>query len=99
MKDVFLVHITLPDIFTRELYDLIPRQRELINTLLEKRIVLNYAMDMERKNLWVYFDVEDKEDLGRILSEFPTIQDVKVTIHEMAFYDMAPNPMPDPIMN
>ncbi len=99
MKDVFLVHISLPDVFTREVYDLIPEQRELINRLLEQRVVLNYSLDMERKNMWVFFEVQDKDELGIILSKFPIIHDIKVTIHEMAFYDVAPLPMPDPIMN
>jgi hypothetical protein len=99
MKDVFLVHISLPDTFTKELYDLIPRQKELLNTLLERRVVLSYSLDMERKNMWVFFEVKDREELGQILSEFPAIRNIRVTIHEMAFYDSAPLPMPDPIMN
>jgi hypothetical protein len=99
MKEVFLVHITLPDVFTQELYDLVPRQRELINRLLEKRIVLNYSLDMERKNIWVFFEVKDRTELGLILGSFPTIDGIHVTIHEMAFHDVAPLPMPDPIMN
>lgn len=99
MKDIFLVHITLPDIFTSDLYSLIPKQRELINSLLEQRIVLNYSLDMERKNMWVYFEVKDKQELSGILSQFPIIHDIGVTIHEMAFYDVAPLPMPEPIMN
>ncbi len=99
MKDVFLVHISLPDTFTKELYDMIPRQKELLNELLEKRIVLNYSLDMVRKNMWVFFEVKDREELGTILSSFPAIRNIKVNIHEMAFYDVAPLPMPDPIMN
>lgn len=99
MKDVFLVHIILPDVFTGELYKLIPKQRELINELLEKRVVLNYSLDMERKNIWAFFEAKDKIELTAILNTFPIIRDVKVTIHELAFYDAAPFPIQDPIMN
>lgn len=99
MKEVFLVHISLPDTFTKELYDLIPRQKELLNTLLERRVVLNYSLDMERKNMWVFFEVENRGELGQILSQFPSLNNIRVNIHEMAFYDAAPLPMPDPIMN
>ena len=94
-----MVHITLPDVFTSELYNLIPKQRELINGLLDKRIVLNYSLDMERKNIWVFFEVKNREELINILNTFPIIKDVKVAVHDLAFYDTAPFPIQDPIMN
>jgi hypothetical protein len=31
MKDVFLVHITLPDIFTPKFWELVPKQTKRIN--------------------------------------------------------------------
>lgn len=99
MKNVYLVHITLPDVFTQELYSQIPRQRELINELLEKRIVLNYSLDMERKNIYVFFDVEDRAELNKILATFPIIIGVKVMVRDLAFYDAAPFPVQEPIMN
>ena len=45
MKDVFLVHITLPDIFTPKFWELVPKQTKRINDLLEKRVILNYSLD------------------------------------------------------
>lgn len=99
MKDVFLVHIKLPEIFTSQFYDLIPKQRKLINELLEKRVVLSYSLDMERKNLWVFFEARDRDELTSVLNLFPIIKNVKVNIHELAFYDAAPVLMPNPIMN
>jgi hypothetical protein len=99
MKEVFLVHITLPDIFTQKFYDLIPRQREIINDLLEKRIVLSYSLDMERKNVWAFIDANNENQVMDLLSTFPIIKYVRVTIHELAFYDAAPITLPDLIMN
>jgi len=99
MKDVFLVHILLPEVFTSDFYALIPQQRKLINDLLEKRVVLSYSLDMERKNIWVFFETSDKDELKTVLDLFPIIKDVKVSIHELAFHDAAPLPMLDPIMN
>lgn len=99
MKDVYLVHITLPDVFTNDLYNQIPKQKELINNLLERRIALNYSLDMERKNIWVFFEAKDREELNSILNTFPIIKDVKVTVHELAFYDAAPFPIQEPMMN
>lgn len=36
MKDVYLVHITLPEIFTPKFYSLIPAHRLIINDLMDK---------------------------------------------------------------
>jgi muconolactone delta-isomerase len=99
MKDVFLVHIRLPELFTTEFYNLIPKQRALINALLAKQVILSYSLDMERKNVWCFFQVKDETELMDTLSRFPIIKDVKVSIHELAFYDSAPVVFPDLIMN
>lgn len=99
MKDVFLVHITLPEFFTQKFYELIQKQRKHINTLLESQIVLSYSLDMERKNVWAYVSAEDEKEVMDILSEFPIIHEVKVSIHELAFYDTSHKALPDLILN
>jgi len=99
MKDVYLVHITLPDVFTQKFYSFIPDQRIIINKLLEKRTVLSYSLDMERKNMWVFIEAVSEQEVMDILSTFPIIKDVKVNIHELAFFDNAPIHLPELIMN
>ena len=97
--DTFQVHIKLPEIFTRRFAALIPEQRERVNQLLEKRVILNYALDMERSNLWVTIQAKSQEEVMDILSTFPIIKDVKVEIFELAFFDSAPMGLPELIMN
>jgi hypothetical protein len=97
--DTFQIHITLPDIFTRRFAALIPQQRERVNQLLEKRIILNYALDMERSHLWVTMQAKNQEEIMDILATFPIIKDVKVEIFELAFFDSAPMGLPEIIMN
>lgn len=99
MKDIFLVHILLPEVFTQKFYNLIPKQREHINNLLEKQIVVSYSLDMERKNVWVFVSANSENEVMDLLSAFPIIKDVKVTIHELAFHDAAHKALPDLIMN
>lgn len=99
MKDAFLVHITLPDVFTQKFYSLIPKQREHINDLLEKQVVLSYSMDMERKNVWIYIHANGENEVMDLLSAFPIIREVKIVIHELAFHNAAQNAMPELIMN
>lgn len=99
MKDVFLVHIRLPEVFTTTLWSLIPKQRERINTLLENRVVLNYSLDMDRKNVWAFIEGDSENEVMDVLATFPIIKYVKIDIHELAFYDSAPIGLPDLIMN
>ncbi len=99
MKDVFLVHIRLPEVFTTTLWSLIPKQRERINKLLEERVVLNYSLDMERKNVWAFIEGNSENEVMDVLATFPIIKYVKLDIHELAFYDSAPIGLPELIMN
>lgn len=95
----FQIHITLPDIFSRRFAALIPQQRERVNQLMEERVILNYALDMERSHLWVTMQAKDQEGIMDILATFPIIKDVKVEIFELAFFDSAPMGLPELNMN
>ena len=97
--DTFQVHIKLPDIFTRRFAALIPQQRERVNQLMEERVILNYALDMDRSQLWVTMQAKDQEAVMDILATFPIIKDVKVDIFELAFFDSAPMGLPELNMN
>lgn len=99
MKSTFLVHIRLPEVFTPRLVALIPKQRSMINDLLEKRVVLNYSLDMNRHNLWVFIEAKSENEVMDIVGKFPILNEVKFNIHELAFYDSAPVGLPDLIMN
>ena len=97
--DTFQVHITLPDVFTRRFASLIPQQRERVNQLLQERVILNYALDIDRSHLWVTIQAKDQQTIMDVLATFPIIKDVKVEIFELAFFDSAPMGLPELIMN
>src|SRR5689334_20206252 len=99
MKEVFMVHIILPDVFTSGFYELIPEHKERINELLESRVLLNYSLDMQRKNIWAFVEVENIAEVRRLLRSIPMSHEVKVHIHELAFHTAAPVALPDLIMN
>lgn len=71
----------------------------MINDLLEQRIVLSYSLDMERQNLWVFVEAKSEKGVMDIISNFPIINEVKVEIKELAFYDSSPMGLPELIMN
>jgi hypothetical protein len=97
--DTFQVHITLPEVFTRRFAALIPHQRERVNMLMDDKVILNYALDIDRKNLWVTIQAKNQTEVMDILSTFPIIKDVKLEIFELAFFDSAPLGLPELIMN
>ncbi|MGZ3901624.1 MAG: hypothetical protein ACXVDC_14955 [Bacteroidia bacterium] len=99
MKDVYLVHITLPDVFTPQMYSLLPAQRDIINNLLEKRVILSYSLDMDRKNIWAFIEGVSEQEIMDILSTFPIIKEVRVNITELAYFDSAPLSLPEINMN
>ncbi|WP_317897233.1 hypothetical protein [Aurantibacillus circumpalustris] len=99
MKDIYLVHITLPDVFSQAFYDLIQKQRNHINELLERQIIISYSLDMERKNVWVFISANSEKEVRNRLNSFPIIKEVKVIIHELAFHDAAHKALPDLILN
>ncbi|MDF2447873.1 MAG: hypothetical protein K0R26_377 [Bacteroidota bacterium] len=99
MVNTFQIHITLPDIFSRRFAALIPQQRERVNQLLEERVILNYALDMDRSHLWVTMQANNQEGIMDILATFPIIKEVKVEIFELAFFDTAPMGLPELNMN
>ena len=96
---VYQIHITLPETFTRRFAALIPQQRERVNQLLEEQVILNYALDMNRQNLWVTLKAKNQIAVMDILATFPIIKDVKLDIFELAFFDTAPIGLPNLIMN
>lgn len=94
-----MVHFTLPDHFNSEMWDVIPAQRLMVNDLLEQRVILNYSLDMDRRNLWVFMAAADLFEVNAIIKKFPIFKFVSIRIHELAFYDTAPIGLPDLILN
>lgn len=97
--ETFQVHIILPDFFSKRFASLIPAQRERVTQLMEARVILNYALDMERANLWITMQARTQTEIMDILATFPIIKFVKVEIFELAFFDSAPMGLPELIMN
>lgn len=94
-----MVHILLPELFTQEIYQILNSQREKVRQLLDDQILLSYSMDMERKQVWAFIKGQSKLEVYELLRSFPIFPSVQVTIHELAFHDMAPVHMPDLILN
>lgn len=96
---VFQIHITLPNMFNQQFTALIPEQRRVVNKLLAAQVILSYALDMERQNLWITIQAKNQLQVMNVLSTFPIIKEVKVDIFELSFFDTVPVSMHEFIMN
>lgn len=97
--EIYHIHLALPDVFTQKFAALIPVHRKRINKLMEEQVILNYALDMGRNNIWITMQARNKKEVRDILNTFPIIHYVTSEIHELAFYDTAPAGLPELIMN
>ena len=66
---------------------------------MEQRVVLSYSLDMERKNVWLFMETKNERTVMDLLSTFAIITRVKVSIQELAFMQLAPNALTEPILN
>ncbi len=85
----FMVEFTLPDEMTEEFVAKIPRQRLKINQLMEKGKISAYSLATDRSKLWCIIKAENEFEVMRIVAEFPLIDFMNPTIHELMFHNTA----------
>jgi hypothetical protein len=95
----FLVHLFLPEFFGQELWGKLSAQRQVVNSLKDQQVILNYSMDMKRKNLWVFIQCSSLEEVESIIATFPIFPYVSYKIHELAYMDATPVGLPELILN
>jgi hypothetical protein len=99
MKEVYLVHIFLPEEFTSSFSEILNGQRERVKELMESRVLLSYSLDMDRRHVWAFFETDDRDQLTAVLDSLPVFKQVKYIIHELAFHNVAPISLPELILN
>jgi muconolactone delta-isomerase len=95
----FMVQIDLPDHFTEEFIRKIPKQRAHVNFLINKKIINNYALSMDRTQLWVTINAASEQEVHDVLSSFPLIDFMDVHIHELLFHESVQYAMPEISLN
>jgi hypothetical protein len=89
MKTLFeyMIEMDLPMPFDDEFLSLIPRQRAIVNKLMNQGTITSYAVSVEKGKLWVTMLGESEPDVIRILDEFPIIRHVLYKISRLAFHN------------
>ncbi|MES2593510.1 MAG: muconolactone Delta-isomerase family protein [Bacteroidota bacterium] len=97
--NTYMVSIQLPDELTEDFISLIPKQREMIDELMNEGKILQYALAIDRSKLWITLSADSKKDVLVIISAFPLIDYMKPNVFELAFYNSISTELPKLIMN
>ena len=94
-----MISISLPNKIDEKFVSLIPKQRNHIDDLMDKDIVLQYSLAIDRSRLWITIKASSEMKVMDILSEFPLIEYMKPEIMQLAFHNSIANELPKLIMN
>lgn len=95
----FMAIIRLPDEFTEDFVQLVPRQRAAINLLMREGTILAYSLSADRSMLWVTIRANSKRETRDIVQSFPMYQYMKETIVELLFHEQANSLIPELSLN
>lgn len=93
----YLVDISFPINFDENFMKLVPVQKDHINYLVSKGIVVSYSLSLDRTRLWVNIKAKSEEEIKDTLSAFPLYSYFKYTVFPLAFH--ASGFMPSVSMN
>lgn len=77
----------MPKKFTDDIVSLLPKQRRVINELLQKGVLESYALSSDRSRAWCAVNADSERDVRHIFSGFPLIRFMKIEILELSWYD------------
>ena len=76
----------LPEM-TEEFVDLIPSQREYIDSCMAKGSIRSYALSADRSKVWIVFNTQTEMEMRRILNRFPIIKMVRTKSFPLMFHN------------
>lgn len=91
----FVVTILLPDTYDEAFIALIPRHRDLINRLLNEKVVEVYAISSDRSRGWVTINGDDAAAVKAVVEQFPLYRFFQsVEIDELFIFDSTASRFP-----
>jgi Muconolactone delta-isomerase len=81
----FMVEIQLPYEMNEEFLSKIPQQRKTINELMKQGKISTYSLAADRQKLWCIVKGESELEVMAVIGEFPLIDQISYTIHELMF--------------
>ncbi|MCZ2443561.1 MAG: hypothetical protein LC101_07285 [Flavobacteriales bacterium] len=99
MKNNFLIEVSFSmqdheDFIVRE-----AEQRMVINRLMDKNIVMAYALSTDNKHGWIVLSAENKSSAYRMLQKLPLFDFMQTRVFELGLLESPMFVMPQLLMN
>jgi muconolactone delta-isomerase len=82
----YMVDMSFPINYDENFMKLVPVQKDHINYLVSKGIVLSYSLSIDRTRLWAIIKGKSEDEIKNILSAFPLYSYFRFTIYPLAFH-------------
>lgn len=89
MKNAYMVEFDLPEEFTQDFMELIPKQRFVINQMMVEGVIQNYSLSLERDKLWAVMVAESEFELMEELTRMPLIDYMQPHVSQLMFHNSA----------
>lgn len=83
----YMAEITLPLPFTDEFLSLVPRQRAVVNKLMNEGVIISYALSIESGKLWINLLAESEEKVNALIESFPIADFISYNTHKLTFHN------------
>jgi Muconolactone delta-isomerase len=90
----FMVEFELPYEMSEDFVSMIPQQRQKINEMMEQGKIFTYALSADRQKLWCVMRAQTELEVMAFIAEFPLIDFMRPTIHELMFNNTVAIRMP-----
>ncbi len=85
MQQHYMVEFDLPAEKSQAFINKIPAQRLTINDLMDKGVVISYALSGDMMKLWCVIEADDQPGVEKVISTFPLIKFLKPKISKLLF--------------
>ena len=83
----YLVEFELPDTFTEYFLSKVPEQRAMVHELMREGKISDYALSLDRRKLWVFFNARSEREVREMFAMFPLRDHMLPTVHPLMFHE------------
>lgn len=95
----YMVEVYLPEVIDNNFINLIPKQRDKINELMQIGVILAYSLSFDRARLWITMLGESEKAVEDTLQTFPLFSYFQYDIFELAFHNTLVHRLPELSLN
>jgi len=70
---LYMIEFDLPPVFTEEFEALIPKQRYVIDQMMDEGILKSFSLSMDRSRFWTVMEAESEVQVHERLLRFPLL--------------------------